>query len=478
MKKVLFALLFLVGFAEAFAADGYKVQVKFTDVKNAPVYLANYYGQAFPSIFKADSATLDANGVATFISSQKIIGGIYIIILADGKSYFEFLLQNGDDMGIDVTASQLPDGVKFRNTADNARFATYLAAVKAYGSVQQNSSNELAKAKTKADSAAAIDRLTLAGRKVNEFRVEQMTKYPGSLLASIFKAMETPAVPPGKHYLPDGQEDTAFAYRYYKAHYWDKFNFKDDRLVYTPLYDSKLEYYFTNLVDPTPDSLQKEAAILLEKTRGHKEIFKYTLWWLTQRTQYSGIMGMDQAFVYLVENYYMKGDAYWLTKDYLDGYIDRARKIAPNVIGNQGADIKMVDMEKRPFSLYDFNAKYTLIVFWSPECGGCREQLPLVDSVYRAALKDKGVRVVAVRTEGDEGKWKEFVTKKNLRDWAHIYDPERKSNYRAKYDVYGTPIIYLLDREKIIRGKKLDYTNIAAVVEMLEEKENATKKKL
>jgi hypothetical protein len=52
-------------------------------------------------------------------------------------------------------------------------------------------------------------------------------------------------------------------------------------------------------------------------------------------------MGMDEVFVYMVENYYMKGDAYWLDNDGLQKYYDRAAKIAPNLIGNLAPEIKM-----------------------------------------------------------------------------------------------------------------------------------------
>jgi hypothetical protein len=45
------------------------------------------------------------------------------------------------------------------------------------------------------------------------------------------------------------------------------------------------------------------------------------------------------------------------------------------------------------------------------------------------------------------------------------------SDWRSKFDVYSTPTIYLLDEKKIIRGKRLDHSNIASLVEMLERKE-------
>jgi hypothetical protein len=41
--------------------------------------------------------------------------------------------------------------------------------------------------------------------------------------------------------------------------------------------------------------------------------------------------------------------------------------------------------------------------------------------------------------------------------------------------VYTTPVIYLLDENKIIRGKRIDHTTIAQVIEMNERREKAAK---
>ena len=102
----------------------------------------------------------------------------------------------------------------------------------------------------------------------------------------------------------------------------------------TPIYDAKIDEYMNRLTLPWPDSVEKECDFLLRRAKGTKEMFKYTLWWLTRNVENSKVMGMDEAFVYLVENYYMKGDAFWLTSEELTKYTDRAMKIAPNVIGN------------------------------------------------------------------------------------------------------------------------------------------------
>jgi len=131
----------------------------------------------------------------------------------------------------------------------------------------------------------------------------------------------------------------------------------------------------------------------------------------------------------------------------------------------------MKDIDNKEHSMLGLKAKYTLLIFWSPECGSCLTEIPKVDSVYEAVLKDKGVKVFAVRTEGDTSLWQKTIKEKKLDDWIHVYDPEHTSDYRTKYDVYGTPKIFLLDEKKIIQGKKLDHKNIARVIEILEEKE-------
>jgi thiol-disulfide isomerase/thioredoxin len=182
-------------------------------------------------------------------------------------------------------------------------------------------------------------------------------------------------------------------------------------------------------------------------------------------------MGMDEVFVYLVENYYMKGDATWLSSEELNKYIDRAMKIAPNVIGNLAPEIKLPDLASgKEESLHGVKAKYTLLVFYAPTCGHCREEIPKLDSLYRASLKDKGVRIYSVSTEGDEVAAKDFVKRYKLDAWETTWDPEHVGDWRSKYDVYSTPTIYLLDERKIIKGKRLDHETVGSLVEMLEKK--------
>ncbi|OSZ78603.1 hypothetical protein CAP35_10235 [Chitinophagaceae bacterium IBVUCB1] len=475
MKHTVFSLLFLLLAIGTKAADGYKIRIKFSDYKDSMIYLAHYFGKPLPTIYKADSAKVDKNGIAVLSSKDTTLGGIYMILFEDKTRYFEILLNNGDNFSINVSSRDITGTLQFAGSAENERFTKYMNFLGDFGKKNQALESELAKAKTKTDTVAVYEKGKKLGKELTNYRTDYTKQYPNTLLTKIFNALKVPEVPAGTHYMPDGTVDSAFGYNYYKSHYWDGFDFTDDRLIHTPLYDTRLDEYFNKLVLPLPDSVEKEADILLAKTRGRKELFKYTLHWVTQWAQNSKVMGMDEVFVYMVENYHMKGDAYWMDNETLKKYVDRAQKVAPNVIGNIAPELSLVGLDGKDIKLSSVNSKYTLLIFWSPDCGHCQTEIPKIDSVYKASLKDKGVKIFAVKV-GDEDKlWKDFLEKHKLKDWIHVHNPNHTSNYKADYDVYGTPSVYLLDEKKIIRGKKLDHENVITLLDILEKKKKEGK---
>ncbi len=474
----LIAVLLLGMVTKGAAREGYHINLKIPGVKDSMVYLVHYYGKPLPTIYKRDSARFNKKGEAIFDSKDTgFVGGIYMMLLSDRKTYFEFLLDKGDDIQVTAELEKLPLGLTFKNSPENERFVAYTNFLKGYGEKQGALQKEYASARTAEDTAAIRRKASAASKELTAYRRDHAKKYPGTLLSVIFGSLEMPQVPEGDHYLPDGKtKDSAFAYNYYKAHYWDAFKLDDDRLIHTPVYDSKLEEYINKLTLPWPDSMIKESNMLLAKTRPSKEMFKYTLWWLTRNVENSKVMGMDEVFVYLVENYYMKGDAYWLTVDELNKYIERAMKIAPNVIGNLAPEIKLPSLTtKKDESLHDLKAKYTVVIFYAASCGHCKEEIPKLDSVYRTMLKGKGVKMYGVNTEVDAAAANEFISNYKISDWVVTWDPDHTGDWRSKYDVYSTPSIYLLDEKKIIRGKRLDHENLATLVEMLERQEKAKK---
>jgi thiol-disulfide isomerase/thioredoxin len=474
MKKLLLATLLLGMFLTSQARHGYKIEISFKqDIPDTFVYLAHYFAKSLPTIYKTDSAKVINKRTAVFNSKDSVLGGIYLVLFKNNSRYIEFVLNNGDQMSIDIDTTNLPASMTFKNSPENTRYVSYGTYLLEFGKLQQQLNEELKSAKNAADSQAIREKGAEAGKKLNAYRRDYAQTYKGTYLASVFDALEVPQVPEGPHYLPGTNTiDSNFAYEYYKAHYWDKFDFSDNRLINSPIYDARLDEYFNRLVLPLPDTMKAEADWLLAKSRKASELFKYTLHWLARNAEGSKVMGMDEVFVHLVEKYYMKGDAFWLDSAALAKYEDRAKKIAPNVLGNIAPDLVMQDvytLKDRPLS--SISSPYTLLVFWAEDCSHCVKEVPLLDSVYKANLKDRGVTIYAVATKGGDLSDKhKMIEKLNLKHWTNVMDMNNTTDYKSKYDVYSTPKIYLLDANKKIIGKGLDHGNIGEVIDWVEKK--------
>ena len=477
MKQLLFSTLLLLTFIlEASSKDGYQIKVKFTDVTDSTILLCHYYGKG-STVFKDDSVKLNSNGEGTFKSDKKIVGGIYMLLFANKSASMEIILLNGDNFSVQVTKSDIYNSAKFSGNTENNDFYDYQRFLSKYGKEYSAIEMGLVSCTTKKDSNVVYDKLRAKGKELNKFRFDYIDNHPNAFLGKLFNALEEPEIPTELPTKPDGSKDSTYPREFYKSNYWKKFDFRDDRLIYAPIYERKLDDYLTKLVVPVPDTVEKEADILLKKTEGTEEMYKYTLWYLTRWSETSKVMGMDEVFVYLVENYYMKGKATWVDSAQLAKYEDRARKIAPNMIGQPAMDMRMLDStDQNVVALSSVKADYTIVIFWSPTCGHCIKEMPKFDSLYKAVLKKYNVKIFAVEAEDETEKWKTFIREKKLGDgWIHVHDPKRTTNFRAFYDVYSTPTLYLLDDKKIIRGKRIDHENVVGLIEWLEKKKKREK---
>jgi len=259
----------------------------------------------------------------------------------------------------------------------------------------------------------------------------------------------------------------------------------DDRIIRTPFFLPKVEQYFRNVVSPVPDSTIKEADYLLLLARSSPEMYKFLLNWLTDEYINPKYMGQDAVFVHLFEKYHSQGISNWLNEKQLKTISDRAYMLMSNLIGEQAADLQMVDSNGVSKPLYKVNADYTVVCFWDPTCGHCRVQVPRLDSIYNAKWKNEGVKMYGVLTETkDLEQWKDFIKENKMENWINVYETEgqrkmieqaKAPSYKQLYDVIQTPTIYLLDKDKKIIAKKLTLEQMDDVLDV-KIKNQATKR--
>lgn len=471
MKRLLSLAILLISCTLAVAQNGYNIPITLKPYKNTYIYLGYYYGRMKAL---ADSALLDANGKGVFTGKKPLDGGIYFIVSPRKEILFEILIDKQQQFSIVADSATLPNNVAFTGSTENSLFHLYTRFTNQIGSEINNVNAGFKSAKNAKDTAKLRTRLKQLTDRMQLYRDSMIAKNPNSFLTTLFQAMKEPVVPPAaKH--PGGKYDSMYAYRYYKAHYWDGISFSDGRLVRTPFFEAKLEKYYKELVVPNPDSIKQEVDHMLLYARSNTEMFKYLLVHFVQKYINPEYMGQDAVFVHLFEKYINTGQAEFFTDKYKEHMFKRAYSLMANLIGQPAANLEMVDTLNKPSSLYDIKSEFTVICFWDPTCSHCKETVPKVDSMYNAKWKNEGVTLYGVMVDGGLDLWKKFINDNKLTGWKHVYqlpahqkeeEAAGKPNYRQLYDVYQTPVLYLLDKDKHIIAKKLSYQQLNEVLEL------------
>jgi hypothetical protein len=471
VKRILLFLLILTACYQAYPQNAYTIKLTLRPYKNSRVYLGYYYGKIKAL---ADSAMLDESSTGTFTGKDKLPGGIYFIVSPKREILFELLIDKEQNFTILADSSTMPDQTRFVGSAENTLFQAYTRFIAKDGKEINKEQSALTASKTKEDSAHAISRIKELNTEIQSFRDDIEKKYPQSLLATLFRALKDPVVPASDKQ-PGGKVDSLFPYHYYKSHYWDEISLTDERLVRTPFLEPKLDKYFKNLVPPEADSIEKEADFILLYSRANKEMFKYFLIYFVQKYINPEYMGQDAVFVHLFEKYINTGQADFFTDKYRKFVNDRAYSLMANLIGQPAPNLEMTDSLGKIRQLYAVEAPFIVICFWDPTCSHCKETVPKVDSIYRAKWKQEGVKLFGVMVDGGKENWLKFIQDNHLNDWIHVYQTKaqhdtevagEKPDYRQLYDVYQTPILYLLDKEKRIIAKKLTYLQLDEVINL------------
>ena len=475
-KTIIFIIAALAFTFNSFAEkNGYEITVKLKNSTDTACYMAYYFGAK--KYIKDTAITVKPNQFV-FKGKEPLPGGIYIIYFAD-KSNFEVLI-NEQHFSIELDKNNLMNGINFKGSEENTLFYEYLKFANDITkeiTPYQNSLKRL-KEKNDKDSIKIItQKLSDADKKVKEYREKIIKEYPNKLITTNFLALKDVELPPTPT-LPNGAKDSTFAYRYTKKHYWDNIDFTNSNILRTPIYESKLLRYFDKMLLQTPDTLKKECDYIVGKAKANKEIFQFTVITLTNKYGKSKIMGLDEVFVHMIENYYSNGQAFWLDSAGLYRLQDRAKTIKYTLIGNPAPNLTMKDTTDKYKVLYnECYADFNIVIFWDPDCGHCKKEIPKWNKEYNELKKEYSIHMIGITTSTLKEKWLKFIRSKKIGEWQHLYDPDYKSPFRQLYDITSTPKVYIIGKDKKMIAKQIGPDQIADFIKRKKRQMDALKKK-
>ncbi len=455
--------------AETKEEKQFQLKITLDGIKDSTIYLANYYGS---KILKVDSTKLDHQGIGLFTKTDKRPEGIYLIYM-NKDNYFDFLL--GSDQTFTIATSFKPQAKRnFEGSIESEAFQSYQEFLSLQRTKQIRLQKEAEAHKNNKDSMIVITSdLTKLNHEMENYWDQKSKAYSGTFYSDFLRSMIFPNPPETSTADKSRTADSirwVIKYNFMKDHYWDNFNFSQKGLLRSPLIDNRIDNYFKNTLLQIPDSFLKPTINLIEKSKANEEIYHYIALNRLNASLTSEVMGMDKIFVELAERYFLKSNVAWLDTAAIKKIKEKVRSTKPNLIGNLAPELKLPDSEGNYYSLRQLNAKYTILVFWEPSCSHCKKAIPQLNKDLYLPLKDQGIEVFAVCSQNKKEDWMKFVLENKLNDWTNVWDPALTSNFRVNYDVYSTPVIYILDSTKHIIAKRLDVDSSLKLLNHLLEK--------
>jgi thiol-disulfide isomerase/thioredoxin len=403
---------------------------------------------------------------------------MYIFVLPAKKAFFDFIIDDDQDFLITTdTAYYTGDHytkMKVKGSVENESFVAYQL-----GKSQIIQDIIDLDAKMKTDTTAATqtrlkaERLALMIKK-NNYDSLYIQANPGHILSRFLYSMIDVEVSEELPTLPDGTKDSAAPYRYYKTHYWDHIDLNEDALTRMPVnvIKQKLDMYFDKIIIPDADSCIIAANMLMEKSKNSIEVEKYIIWYLTNRFETSNIMGLDKAFVHMAFSTYCNGKAWWADSVTIDKMCENAHRRKFTLIGETAPTLELADNSGNWVNTSTLQAPYTILVFWDPTCGHCREVVPKLAKIYESN-KAKGWNVIALYPNDKKKEFNEFIAAHpEVNAFTHLVRGEVKSQYYAdqlyKYYVIASPTIFILDENKDILANRIDVDKIESFIEHMD----------
>lgn len=398
-----------------------------------------------------DTLYFNSDGEIKF--TRSLAHGLYSIIHPK-KAQYDFLLGTNQKATLKINNRQL----HISNNAETSAFQYYLTFLRKQQTIKSSLIQKLKQANSnqRKNYTNQIDSLDADIRNLWD---NLESKYPNSMLSTFVDLSREIKLPEKNKQLPDSIQWVR-NYNYLTQNFWKHINLKDERILNTPLLKNKLNIFFNKIIIQVPDTMTIEAFRLLDKC--NKKTFPYISNYLMNNALNTKFMGMEASFVAIAEKYFI-GKKTWADSTTMHRIAQQVALNRPNLLGKKAPNLKLKSSEEGYKSLYDVKAAYTILLFWETTCGHCKTEIPKLLALWNK-LKSKDVKIFAVYTQDKKEEWTNYIFDKKLFEWIHVYDEDRISPFRQLYNIYSTPTIYLLDKNKRIIAKRMNVDNLERIL--------------
>lgn len=284
------------------------------------------------------------------------------------------------------------------------------------------------------------------------------------VLYIVFLLLETVYTPSTAHAqafnypnIPDSITERQERAKYLSMHFWDNTDMTDSMLFIAP--KVVLDYiYLLHLLEP--DIYTKSFENTISLIYSHTSQTELLFFWLNR-------------YLHRISSPFYNDEMYL---NFLDialrfpmdttviAEIQSAREIASkNRIGQAATDFSFYCKDESERKMYDIEAPLLLLMFNNPGCSRCRkaEQFITENDTIQHLIEENKLKILAISPDAEYETWTQYNYPEK---WLCGYDSKRNIIENKLYEITSYPSIYLLDSNKHILFKEIEYKKIASVV--------------
>lgn len=252
---------------------------------------------------------------------------------------------------------------------------------------------------------------------------------------------------------------------YLVMHYWDRFDFSNEKLTHRPEITEQAFVDYINILTYVPfDKTKESLANMLQKAEANDTVYQYFGTLFDKYFYNPNSPFRNEEFYIPVLQELTKSNLLSDTeKSKYQFQLDMAMK---NRVGQTAADFFYTLASGQSQKMSSIRSEYLVIMFSNPGCSTCMAVMdaltkspPLTTAFSMNSPSRTMLTFLTVYPDADIDEWKSHLPQLPA-NWLHAYDKGMTITKQKLYDVKAIPTLYLLDKDKKVLLKD---TSIEAI---------------
>lgn len=296
-------------------------------------------------------------------------------------------------------------------------------------------------------------------QKKHEGYIDSLAQQHSNTFAShVIKSYKTPVLEP--MFSPKEKNS------YLKEHFLSTIDFQDTMLIRTPRLGQKILRYLSLYRDQglSPSEQEEEFIKAVDEILLHAYIndrmYNYVLEYLVKGFEQ---FKMEKVLTHIYERNLSDKTCKGSNAD-IKKRLEQYAKLSP---GKKAPDFTFNPLNGNKIKLSEMESSYTLLLYYASWCGHCQQSVPKIHDTYKN-YKNRGLEVVAISLDEGKQEYRAFLEEGEY-DWINYCDYKKwESPIVKKYNIYATPTMILLNKDRTILHKPITVKELKDILETLD----------